>query len=193
MKKRVAFWMMVAQVVLLGVAHAVQVGVVNMERLIEAHPRTTQDRAVLEQYIRDFDEERDERLQALQTLSEEFENLREQAEDIGLTAEAARARRQRAQLKLDELRRGEASLRELAAQRQQELTNQEIRMRDRVVRDIKRVVRTFAEERELDLILDGGEDPSGGYGAVIFARAPYELTDEVILKLRAGRDAATER
>jgi len=193
MKKQVALWMIVAQAMFLCAVQAAQVGVVNMERLIEVHPRTAQDRAVLEQYIQDFDEERDERLQELQKLSEEFENLREQAEDIGLTAEAARERRQRAQLKLEELRRGEASLRELAAQRQQELTNQEIRMRDRVIRDIKRVVRAFAEERELDLILDGGEDPSGGYGAVIFAREPYELTDEVILKLREGRDAATER
>ena len=193
MKKQVALWMIVAQAMFLCAVQAAQVGVVNMERLIEVHPRTAQDRAVLEQYIRDFDEERDERLQALQKLSEEFESLREQAEDIGLTAEAARERRQRAQLKLEELRRGEASLRELAAQRQQDLTNQEIRMRDRVIRDINRVVRAFAEERELDLILDGGEDPSGGYGAVIFAREPYELTDEVILKLREGRDAATER
>ena len=193
MKKRMMLWTAMMQVALISGVYAAQIGVVNMERLINMHPRTEQDRATLEQYILDFDEERDERLAQLQTLSQEFEDLRQQAEDIGLTPEAARERRQRAQLKLEELRRGEASLRELAAQRQQELTNQEIRMRDRVVRDIKRVLRTVAEEQELDLILDGGADPSGGYGAVIFARESYEITDAVLLRIRESATAGSER
>jgi len=166
-------------------AQAAQIGVVNMERLIQAHPRTAQDRAILERYIADFDVERDERLAALRALSESFETLRAQAEDIGLTPEAAQERRQRAQLKFEELRQAEVALRDVATRRQQELTNQEIRMRDRIVRDIKRVVREVADEKGLDLVLDGGEDPAGGYGAVIFARPPFELTEEVILKLRA--------
>ncbi len=192
MKRRIVCSIFMLQVVLLGSAYAVQVGVVNMERLIEAHPRTAQDRIILERYIQDFDEERDERLQALQTKSEEFERLREEAEDIGLTAEAARERRQRAQMKLEALRRGEASLRELAVQRQQELTSQEMRMRERVMRDIKRLLRDFAEEHSLDLILDGGEDPAGGYGAVIFAQDSFEMTDKVIDKLRESNETRSD-
>jgi Skp family chaperone for outer membrane proteins len=167
-------------------AQGAQIGVVNMERLIQMHPRTEQNRATLERYVKDFDAERDERLEALREMSQAFETLRQEAEDIGLAADAARERRQRAQLKLEELRRAEGALRELAATRQQELTKQEMRLREQVVRDIKRALREVADERNLDLILDGGEDPAGGYGAVIFSRAPFDLTDTVILKLRAG-------
>ncbi len=193
MKKRALLSIVLVQCLLAGAANAAQIAVVNMERLITLHPRTAQDRATLERYILDFDEERDERLAALQQLSEEFESLRQQAEDIGLTPDAVRDRRQRAQLKLEELRRGEAALRELAAQRQQELTNREMRMRERIVRDIKRVLRAFAEERELDLILDGGADPAGGFGAVVFAREPYDVTDDVLLRLRESVEAGAER
>ena len=193
MQKRITCLIVLLQAVLLSSGYAVQIGVVNMERLIEAHPRSAQDRAILQRYIEDFDEERDERLQELQEKSEEFERLREEAEDIGLTPEAARERRQRAQVKLEELRRGEAALRETAAQRQQELTRQEMRMRERVVRDIQRVLKAFAEEQALDLILDGGEDPAGGYGAVLFAREPYEVTDAVVEKLLESSQDASDR
>lgn len=184
MKKRMVLRVMLLQAFLIGSASAVEIGVVNMEELIEVHPRTMQDREVLERYITDFEEERDERLQELQEKSEAFERLREEAEDIGLTEDAVRDRRERAQMKLEELRRGEAALREMAAQRQQELTRQEMRMRERVMREIKDVLRVFAEEHELDMILDGGEDPAGGYGAVLFAREPFEITEQVAEKLR---------
>jgi Skp family chaperone for outer membrane proteins len=186
--------MMVLGVQLLGFAglQAAQIGVVNMERLIQQHPRTEQDRAVLERYVQDFEVERNERVTALREMSAELDVLRQSIEDIGLTAEAVRERRQRAQLKLDALRQAEVALRELAAQRQQDLTNQEMRMREHVVRDIKRVLRELAEEKSLDLILDGGEDPAGGYGAVVFARAPFDLTDTALLKLRAGAAAPSE-
>lgn len=192
MMKRSMVWVVMLQMVAAAIVSAAQIGVVNMERLIQVHPRTEEDRAILERYVQDFDVERDERLAALRELSEAFEALRQQAEDIGLTAEAARERRERAQLKLQELRQAETALREIAAQRQQELTNEEMRMRLRVIRDIKRVLRDVAEARALDLILDGGEDPAGGYGAVIFARPPYDVTDEVILKLRADAEAPSD-
>ena len=192
MKTRMSLWIFLVQALLLSGAHAARIGVVNMERLVNLHPRAAQDRVILERYIQDFDEERDERLAALQKMSKEFEDLRQQAEDIGLTPDAARERRQQAAVKLEELRRSEAALRELAAQRQQELTNQEMRMRERVIRDVQRVLRTVAEEKELDLILDGGEDPAGGYGAVVFAREPYDITDEVLTRLRASNVPAAE-
>ena len=163
---------------------AVEIGVVNMERLIQEHPRTARDREVLEQYVADFDVDRDERLEALRGLSEAFESLRRQAEDIGLSPDAARERRQRAQLKFEELRQAEAGLREMAAQRQVELSNQERRMRDRVIGDLRRILQQVAEEKGLDMILDGGPDPAGGYGAVVYTREGHELTDAVILKLR---------
>ncbi len=183
--RRICLFLLVAGWV--STAAAVEIGVVNMERVIQEHPRTARDREVLEQYVADFDVERDERLAALRTLSETFENLRRQADDIGLSADAARERRQRAQLKFEELRQAEVALREMAAQRQLELSNQERRMRDRVIADIRRVLRQVAEEKGLDMILDGGPDPAGGYGAVVYTKEAHELTDEVILKVREPR------
>ncbi len=166
-------------------ALALEIGVVNMERVIEEHPRTARDRAVLEQVIADFEVERDERLEALQALSEEFEALRQTASDISLTEETRQERMQRAQLKVEEMRRKETELREMVAERQRELRTQELRLRAGVIAEIRRVLETVAEKLELDMILDGGADPSGGYGAVLFTQDAHEVTDEVLLQIRA--------
>jgi Skp family chaperone for outer membrane proteins len=184
--KRLSIMMVVCGLLVAGGVEGARIGVVNMERLIQMHPRTARDREILDRYIRDFDVERDERLESLRKMSEAFEQIRQQAEDIGLTPDALRERRQQAQLKLEELRQAETALRDLAIQRQQELTLQERRMRERVVSDIRRVLREVAAERELELILDGGEDSAGGYGAVVYAAEPFEVTNEVVLKLRAA-------
>jgi Skp family chaperone for outer membrane proteins len=171
---------------------AVEIGVVNMERLIQLHPRTAQDRAILERYVKDFETERDERVAALRKLSEELDTLRQESEDIGLTAKAIAEKRERAQLKLEALREGEMALREMAAKRQQELTNEEMRMRDRVIGDINRVLAEVAEDKKLDVILDGGQDPAGGYGAVVYSKPSYEITDAVLVRLRSETEGVSE-
>lgn len=56
-------WLAMTALMALAVAGrsmAGDIGVVDMERLIKLHPRTTADRAVLEKYVEDFESEREE-------------------------------------------------------------------------------------------------------------------------------------
>ncbi len=165
-----------------GVARAA-VGVVDMERLIRLHPRTSSDRAILEKYVEDFEAEREERVASLQDLSEAFEELRRSSEDIGLSEKAAQDARRLAQSKFEEMRRTERDLREMAALRQRELTSQELRMRTRVVSDIRQIVARIAEERKLTLVLDSTGPGAGGYSPVIFAEKTMDITEGVIAQL----------
>lgn len=158
---------------------AAAIGVVDMEKLIKLHPRTTADRSVLETYVEDFEVEREGRVKALKVLSEEFESLRAGADDLSLSAQASQAKRQLAQVKFDEMRQAERELREIAAQRQKELTSQELRMRTRVVGDIKQVVERVAAAKSLDLVLDAGSIGAAGFSAVVYADKAMDITDAV--------------
>ena len=158
---------------------AAAIGVVDMEKLVKLHPRTTADREVLETYVEDFEVEREGRVKALKALSEAFEALRAGAEDLSLSEKAAQEKRQLAQVKFDEMRQAERELREIAAQRQKELTSQELRMRTRVIADIKQVVEAVAAEKSLDLVLDAGSVGAAGYSAVVHADKAMDITDAV--------------
>lgn len=160
-------------------ALAANVGVVDMEQLIKLHPRTNTDRAVLEGYVKDFEVERAERVAALKTLSDQFEDLRKALEDVSLSDKALQEKRQLAQVKFDAMREAERDLREMAAQRQKELTSQELRLRTRVVADIRQVVEKVAAAKKLDLVLDATGLGANGYSAVIFSDKAMDVTDEV--------------
>lgn len=164
-------------------AAATNVGVVDMERLIKLHPRTKADRAILSQYVEDFEAERREMLEDIRAKSEEFEALREAAEDVGLSEKAIAEKRTLAKAKVGEIREMEQSLRELAATRQKELTSQELRMRKRVVADIGEIVETVVARKKLDLVIDATGTSAGGYPPVIYYDDALDITDAVIGKM----------
>jgi Skp family chaperone for outer membrane proteins len=159
------------------------VGVVDMERLIKLHPRTRTDGAILQQYVTDFDDEREEMMKALQARGEEFDELRKSIEDVGLSEKAIEEKRALAKAKLEELRELEGKLRETAQTRQKELTSQELRMRQRVVADISEIVSEVAKDRKLDVVLDATGVGIGGYAPVIFYKDKVDITDAVIGKM----------
>ena len=159
------------------------VGVVDMEILIKQHPRTRADRAVLEQYVNDFEDEREEMMAALKKVGAEFEALRKEAEDVGLSEKALSTKRKLAKVKVDDIRQMERNLRETAGKRQKELTNQELRMRKRVVADISKIVAKLAKKKKLELVLDSTGVGIGGYYPVIYHTDKYDLTDDVIGEL----------
>ncbi len=167
---------------------AANIGVVDLERLIKLHPRTAADRSVLETYVEDFEVEREGRVKALKALSETFEALRAATEDVSLSEKAVQEKRQLAQVKFDEMRQAERELREIAAQRQKELTSQELRMRTRVVADIRQIVEQVAAEKSLDLVLDSGGIGASGYSAVVFAGKAMDITDAVTGRLLKKTD-----
>jgi Skp family chaperone for outer membrane proteins len=176
-----------AVITILGVICAVtlraEVGVVDMEQLIKLHPRTQTDRAILQQYVEDFEDEREEMMKGLQSLGEEFEKLRQEAGDVGLSEKAIEEKQMLAKSKLSELRELESKLRETAQVRQKELTSQELRMRQRVVSDIREIVEEIAKSKKLDLVVDSTGVGVGGYSPVIYNSDKIDITDEVISKM----------
>lgn len=170
--------------VMLGVMTTVSAwattGVVDMEKLIKLHPRTSTDRAILEQYVQDFQDERKDIMDRLDKATAEFEQLRKAAEDVGLSEKAVEEKRTLAKAKIKEIKQLERKARELAAERQKHLTSEELRMRQRVVSDIREIVAKVAKKKHLDMVLDNTGMGIGGYNAVIYNDTALDITDDVI-------------
>ena len=172
-----------ALIPLTAAANASRIGVVEMERIIRAHPRTESDRTILEQYVADYDEERDEQLARMRALSDEFDKLRAEASDPALSDRAREQLQEQARTKFEELRRKEQSIRETAATRQRELTSQELRMRNRVVADIKRVVTAVATEKGIDFVFAADDVAATAFPVILHYPESADITDAVIAKI----------
>ncbi len=170
-------------------ADSPRIAVVDMERVIKTHPRTQADRNTLEQYVADYDEERDEQVARMRKLTEEFERLRTEAADSALSERAREQKQEQARIKLEELREQDRVIRETASVRQRELTSQELRMRNRVVADIKRAIAVIAREQDLGFVLSADDSAATAFPAVLYYPEASDITDKVIQAISAERSA----
>jgi Skp family chaperone for outer membrane proteins len=159
--------------------------VVDMDKVVKAHPRTKADRAILQQYIEDYEAERGELLAKMEELAREFEALRVESEDDVLSAAKRDAKREMAKMKLEERMTLERQVRMMAAERQKELTNREVQMRKRVVADVSKVVQAVAAEAGMDWVIANSENELTAYSPVLVSPASADLTDKVLEAIAA--------
>lgn len=164
------------------------IGVVDMDRLIKLHPRTKTDKAILEQYVSDFESERDEKITTIKKETAELEELSKAVDDISLSEKAREEKKTLAKAKEIDIRKLDSDLRDLATNRQKQLTSEELRMRRRVVSDISKIVAEVAKKKNLELVLDSTGMGVGGYNQVIFSEEKNDITDDVIAKMPKDKD-----
>ena len=164
------------------------IGFVDMEQLIKLHPRTTTDRAILEKYVKEFEDERDDIVNEIKKESEELEKITQEAQDVTLSQKALDEKRALAKAKILKIRQLQQKARQMADERQKNLTSEEMRMRRRVVNDIQKIIASVAREKKLDLVLDNTSVGIGGYGTVLYNRETMDITNEIIKRLPKAED-----
>jgi Skp family chaperone for outer membrane proteins len=164
------------------------IGVVDMEMLIKMHPRTATDRSILEQYVKDYQADKDDIVASIEKETAVFEELRKAADDVSLSEKALEEKRALAKAQIIKIRQLERKAREMAADRQKQLTSQELRMRQRVVSELRDIVAEVAKKKGLDLVLDNTGLGIGGYSPVIYNSDKYDITDEVIKKMPTEKE-----
>ncbi|MCX7590591.1 MAG: OmpH family outer membrane protein, partial [Kiritimatiellae bacterium] len=82
--------------------------------------------------------------------------------------------------KLLALKEYEQKLRETGRQRQRELSDQERRLRNRILDKIREVTRDYAKKHQISLVLDSSAAGMAGVEAVVYAEQALDITAEVI-------------
>jgi Skp family chaperone for outer membrane proteins len=166
-----------------------KIGVVDVARVMRAHPDTAEADALLEKQLREFELEQEELLRRGAALKEAYETARDEAADPALSDEG-RARREDAALeKRRALRLFEKEYVDTVRERQKQLTDQEHRMRGRIIDKVEALVEAAARADGYALVLDAASRAMSGNRLVLFHSAPMEITDNVIARI--GQDAAT--
>jgi len=172
-----------------------KVAVVDMEKVMAAHPETQEAEALLQKQAAEFDAEKDDMLAKFDRLKKEFEVARDGAENKALSDEARTAKRELAEDKLAALRDFDNEVRQTTVMRQKQLADRKHRMRDRIVGKIRDIVRAYANQHGLVLVLDCGavmDNP----GSVLYNAEKMDVTED-ILKIvslqKVNREELTEK
>lgn len=191
MSNRMGVWLGVAAMVFLGMgaaqAEGLKIAAVNMSQVLRAHPDTVNAETQLQKQADDFEQESKELSDEIDKLKKEFEAARESASDKALSDEGRERKQQELADKYRELRERDQKARETLVLRKQQLTDQGRRMRERIVEKIREIVKAYAAEKNLDLVLDMSAQGAGGYDAVVFADGKLDVTEDIIARVKKSK------
>jgi len=156
-----------------------KVAVVDMERVMAAHPETKEAEALLQKQADDFEAEKDEIRVKFERLQRAVTEAREAAENKALSDDGRAKKREAADDKLAELRDYDREVAQTVMLRQKQLADRKRRMRDRIVGKIKDIIRAYAVEKGYALVLDSAgvmDNP----GAVLYHTAKLDITADIM-------------
>lgn len=168
---------MVACVCLCAVAavRAQTMAVVDMEELVRLHPDTVSDKKLFDQTLKDFRGENDELRQKLEALQDDFEKMRKESQDPALSEKARKAAEERAAKARDSLIAADRNAREKMQSRQEQLSDMQTRMLKKTFNEIREVIRKYAAERKLQVVLSANQ--------VVYSDKNLDITDAILKQM----------
>ncbi len=117
---------------------------------------------------------------------DEYQKLLDQANDQALSADQRDKNKQAAADKRKQLQEAKTALDQFERQAQVTMQEQQMRMRDNVLSDIKAAVTAQAKAAGCSLVIDAAAETANATTAVIYTSGENDLTDAVLKRLNAG-------
>lgn len=169
--------------VMTGLSDATVIATVDLAALISSHPKTEENKKVLESLKSEAEASRDKKIESLKKLRDEVTAAIASAENEALNEAARMAARENAKMKARQIQSDEAALRDFVSDLQKQLSSAEMACLRETVDDIQAAVDAVAQEKGVGLVLDSSKNPIGGYSPVVFSAKELDLTPAVAEKL----------
>jgi Skp family chaperone for outer membrane proteins len=163
-----------------------KIATVDLRKLFDGYWKTKQAQTVLNdrqaQLVKDGRSLSDD----LKKGGDEYQKLLDQANDQALSADQRDKNKQAAADKRKQLQEAKTALDQFERQAQVTLQEQQMRMRDNVLSDIKAAVAAQAKVAGYSLVIDAAAETANATTAVIYTSGENDLTDAVLKRLNAG-------
>ena len=194
--KRRMFWLHAAVLfcaaALVGRAADQQMVFINLDRAFNEFHKTKLADAQLKEQAEEFNEERRKLIADFEKLQEDFNALRDAAQDTALSEAVKTTKRDEAEDKLVELREFENRIRRFDEARRKQLDDQSRRMRKRIVDEILQTAQNFARVQGYQAVLDSSAQSMNGVEVVVYLDSRLDITDQVLDQLNKGQVEAKE-
>jgi Skp family chaperone for outer membrane proteins len=165
---------------------------VDMERLFDGYYRTEQADAKLQEQAEEYNEERKEMFDKYEELQETFEQLRDDAQDMALSAETREEKRDEAEEMLIDIRKLERDIRRFEESRRKQLDEQQQRMREGIVAEIREIVETYARDHGYMAVVDSSGQSLNGVEVILYVDAKVDITTDILELLNKGHEVIEE-
>jgi len=157
-----------------------KVAVVDMGKLIGAHPDRSRAESLLQKQASEFEEELKAIEKNKEQLKTEFEKLRDEMDNKTLSDDARKAKLKEAEGKIAEIKKVEEKMRNTTMNRRQQLAEEKKRMQGQVVEKIRKIIGDYAKKNDYALVLDSASIGMQGVESVIYSEEKMDITEDIL-------------
>lgn len=171
---------------LLSAQAQVKIATVDLREIFDNYWRTKQADANLKERAADFDNSRKDMVADYEKANAEYRKLMEASNDQAISESERDKRKKSAEAKLLEIKEIENSINQFDRTSRQTLGEQQKRMRDNILRDIREIIDTKAKAAKYTLVLDTAAVTPNQTPIILFATKDEDLTEAVLTQLNVS-------
>ena len=166
-----------------------KIGIVDLKKVFDGYYKTKQADSQLKERAGDFDKARRGLIDDYQKANDEYKKLVEGSNDAALGADERTKKKADGEKKLNEIKELENSIRQFDGQSRQTLAEQQKRMRDNVLRDIRDVIAEKSKTAGFSMVIDVAAESVNQIPIVLFNNGENDISDAVLVQLNANAPA----
>lgn len=172
-----------------------KIGTIDLRKVFDDYHKTKTADAALKEKAADLDKERKTMLEGYQKSKEEYEKALNSTSDQAVSADERDKRKKAAESKLLELRAKEQEITQFDREARSNLDEQQRRMRDKILEEIRAVINVKAKAAGYGLILDSASESANRTPVVLYTSGETDLTTAVLdqLNINAPPGAGPDR
>ena len=175
-----------------GTASAeLKIGTVDMKKLFESYWRTKEAETKMSETRAVLKRDLDERMEKRKELQDSIEKLNDDIKKPELSKDRTQTKMKERDDKIGEWQTMMRELQQYQAEKEKQLADQTLRIRNGIVEEILKVVNEKIASENYDLVFDVSGNSINNVPVIIFAKPSYDFTKEIIEKLNASRPKST--
>jgi len=172
-------------------AQGAKIAIVDLRKVFDDYYKTKSADATLKDRAGDLEKERKALTDQYQKLSEDYKKALDGANDQAVSAEEREKRKKSAESKLIEIKELEQNLTQFDRQSQTTLGEQQRRMRENILGEIREVVNSKAKAGSYSLVVDVAAETINKTPVVMFTNGENDITTAVLAQLNASAPPTT--
>ena len=168
-----------------GAAHAqnIKIGTVDMEKIFKGYYKTKDAEVRINEARTTAKKELDDRVQTYKDTMDQIKQLNDELQNGGLSDAKRDDITKTREEKINEFKNLDREIQEFRAQREKDLQDEAVRMRNDIVVDIMKLITAKVKSDNYDYVFDKSGMSLDGVPVMIFGRDSVDFSDEIITEL----------
>jgi len=162
-----------------------RIATVDLRKVFDGYWKTKQANAALKERGEEMEKELKGLVADFESSKEAYQGLLESANDQAVSITERERRKKKAEDKLKELREDEQTIQQFQRQARTTIDEQQRRMRENILEEVKATITSLAKSRDFTLVVDTAAETPNRTPVILYSSDPDDLTDAVLGQMNA--------